>query len=200
MSSHPRRSARLSPHLQPDQHQPRSGNPSAVTFANNYSQPSSASTSSHPSPISDGLHPPPPPPTPQQAQPHLHLPSHLMSGQQQQQQSHLYAPLPSPSAAADMPPFFARPHSQPNPYASQQVHLSYQNQLRQQQAFSEQQHQAAQQNQQHQLHPHTNSMSEDHPARAHTVNPGQLPPDFLAEAAKRAQMACLMRDFGDVSL
>jgi hypothetical protein len=28
----------------------------------------------------------------------------------------------------------------------------------------------------------------------------QMPPDFLAEAAKRAQIACLMRDMGDVSL
>src|SRR5882757_7723981 len=96
MSSHPRRSARLSPHLHQDQFQQRSGALSTPTFANNFSQPSSASTSSHPSPVSDGLRPPPPPPTPKQPQPRLQTPSHFMPPQQQQQPHH-HAPLPSPS-------------------------------------------------------------------------------------------------------
>jgi hypothetical protein len=95
-----------------------------------------------------------------------------------------------------MGPFFGRPHSQPNPYASQQLHPGYQPS----QSFGGQQPPMNQQGQQHHLHPHTNSMSQEHPALAQGMNPGQLPPDFLAEAAKRAQMACLMRDIGDITL
>jgi hypothetical protein len=105
------------------------------------------------------------------------------------------APLPSPSAA-EMGPFFGRPYSQPNPYASQQLHPGYQAQ----QSFGGQQSQMNQQGQQNHLHPHANSISQEHPTHAQPMNPGQLPPDFLAEAAKRAQMACLMRDIGDISL
>ncbi|KIX04065.1 uncharacterized protein Z518_07618 [Rhinocladiella mackenziei CBS 650.93] len=197
MSNYPRRSARISSHSQQEPLQQRSANLSAPVLANNLSQPSSTSTSSHPSPISDALNPPPPPPTPQQPQPHLQIQSHFMS-HQPQQQAHLHAPLPSPSTA-DMEPFFGRPHSQPNPYTAQQMHLGYPAQRRQQQPFAEQP-QINQDMQKHQLHPHTNSIAEGHPAHTHPLNPGQLPPDFLAEAAKRAQMACLMRDFGDVSL
>ncbi|KIW26013.1 uncharacterized protein PV07_09143 [Cladophialophora immunda] len=194
MSSHPRRSARLSPHLQQEQFQQRSSGRSPSTFTNSFSQPSSASTSSHPSPVSDTLQPPPPPPTPQQPQHRIQIQSHFMP-HQQQGHSHIHAPLPSPSAA-HMGPFFGGHYSQPNTYASQQVHPGYQGQ----QPFGDQQPQARQQEQQHHLHPHTNSMSKEHPAYPQTMGPGQLPPDFLAEAAKRAQMACLMRDLGDVSL
>ena len=194
MSSYPRRSARLSSNLHQDQLQQRNTNLSAPAFATNFSQPSSASTSSHPSPVGDGVRPPPPSTTPQ---PHLQIPSHLMP-HHQQQQGHIHAPMPSPSAA-DLDPFFGRPHSQPNPYSSQQMHHGYPSQQRQQQPFGDQPPQMNQ-GQQHQFHPHTNSISQDHPAHGQAMNPGQLPPDFLAEAAKRAQMACLMRDFGDVSL
>ncbi|OCT54234.1 hypothetical protein CLCR_00332 [Cladophialophora carrionii] len=191
MSSYPRRSARLSSqHLHQEHFQQRSGTLSAPAFANSFSQPSSASTSSHPSPVSDSMHPPPPPSTPQQPQNRLQIQPHYMQ-QPQQGQSHMNAPLPSPSGA-EMGPFFGRPYSQPNPYASQQ--------LPGQQPFGGQQPQMTQQGQPHHLHPHTDSMSQDHPAHAQAMNPGQLPPDFLAEAAKRAQMACLMRDIGDISL
>ncbi|KAJ9605487.1 hypothetical protein H2200_010144 [Cladophialophora chaetospira] len=195
MGSYPRRSARLSSqHLQQEQFQQRSGTLSAPTFVNGFSQPSSASTSSHPSPVTDNMHPPPPPPTPQQPQHRLQIQPNFMS-QQQSGQTHMNAPLPSPSAA-EMGPFFGRPHSQPNPYAPQQLHPGYQAQ----QPFGAQQPQQNQQGQSHHLHPHTNSMSQQHPGHAQGMNPGQLPPDFLAEAAKRAQMACLMRDIGDISL
>ncbi|KAJ9630396.1 hypothetical protein H2204_008461 [Knufia peltigerae] len=118
--------------------------------------------------------------------------------QQQQQQSYAHAPLPSPSTA-ELEPFFARSHSQPNPYSSQQSHLSFQAQQRQQ-SYQGPSQQKEQPQMHHQLHPHTNSMSQEHPIHGQALNPGQLPPDFLAEAAKRAQIACLMRDLGDVSL
>ncbi|KIV83340.1 hypothetical protein PV11_05373 [Exophiala sideris] len=191
MSNYPRRSARIS-HLQQQQ---RSG--TAPPYTNSFSQSSSASTSSHPSPISEGLQPPPPPPTAHQSQTDFQAQTFFMP-HQQQQQAHFNAPLPSPSTA-EMDSFFGRPHSQPNPYTSQQMHLSHSAQQRQQ-SYNGQTQQFEQQNPHQQLHPHTNSMSQEHPAHGHTLNPGQLPPDFLAEAAKRAQMACLMRDFGDVSL
>jgi len=96
-------------------------------------------------------------------------------------------------------------------YASQDGQANYPNQQRQQptggqeQNYNSQAHQQYQvpqqyDHQQRQFHPHTNSMSQEHPAHHGFANPGQLPPDFLAEAAKRAELACLMRDFGDVSL
>ncbi|KIW14084.1 hypothetical protein PV08_06865 [Exophiala spinifera] len=192
MSNYPRRSARIS-HLQ-EQHRNNLPSPS---FARGFSQSSSTSTSSHPSPVSDGLQAAEP------QHPHLSQPQHQMQSlfmplHQQQQQPHAHAPLPSPSTA-ELEPFFSRSHSQSNPYASQQSHLSFQAQQRQQsyQVPSEQ----TEQHQMHpQLHPHTNSMSQEHPIHGQALNPGQLPPDFLAEAAKRAQIACLMRDLGDVSL
>ena len=196
MSSYPRRSARLSSqHLQQEQHHPRSGTLAAPTFANGFSQPSSASTSSHPSPVNHSMHPPPPPPTPQQPPQHRLQSQSIFIPQQQQGQQHVNAPLPSPSGA-EMGPFFGRPHSQPTPYASQQLHPGYQAH----QAFSSQQPQMNQESQHHHLHPHSNSISQGHPAHVQGMNPGQLPPDFLAEAAKRAQMACLMRDIGDITL
>ncbi|OAL32707.1 hypothetical protein AYO20_07865 [Fonsecaea nubica] len=194
MSNHPRRSARLSSHLQPEQFQQRSSGRSPSSLPNNYSQPSSASTSSHPSPVSDTLQPPPPPPTPQHPQHRIQIQSHFMS-HQQQGHPHIHAPLPSPSAA-HMGPFFGGHYSQPNSYAAQPMHQGYQGQ----QTFGDQQSQTHQQEQHHHLHPHSNSMSKEHPAYPQTMGAGQLPPNFLAEAAKRAQMACLMRDLGDVTL
>lgn len=110
-----------------------------------------------------------------------------------------------------MEPFFGRPQTQTNMYATQDSQASFLGQQRQQavggqeQNYNSQAHQQYQvpqqyDYQQHHLHPHTNSMSQEHPAHTYRANPGQLPPDFLAEAAKRAELACLMRDFGDVSL
>ncbi|KAL2398798.1 hypothetical protein ABEF93_005223 [Exophiala dermatitidis] len=190
MSSHPRRSARIS-HLQQEQFQQRTAAQSTAS-AGSSSQSSSASSSAHPSPVSDLLHPPPPPPTPQPSNPRLHIPPRLMP---QQQQAHLHAPLPSPSAG-EIEPFFGRAVSQSSPYVSQHMNAGYANQQRQQQPPQQNQ----MMNPQHHLHPHSNSMSQEHPAHSRPMNPGQLPPDFLAEAAKRAQMACLMRDLGEVSL
>jgi hypothetical protein len=113
----------------------------------------------------------------------------------QHHHSHLNAPLPSPSAG-DGEPFFGRPHSQPNPYSSHPHHQNPQ----QASAFglpSQQQQQPQQYPQQQQQHLHHNSFSQQN---SHPGQPGHMPHDFLAEAAKRAQMACLMRDLGDVSL
>lgn len=180
MSSFPRRSARLAPHLTQDQQQRSLSSQSIPSF----SQPSSTSTTSHPSPTNNALHPPPPPPTPQQ--PRLNVPSQFMP-----QQSHLNAPLPSPSAN-EMTPFFGRSHSQPNAYASQPTSNSA---PQEQQTFGQQD-----QGQTHQLHPHTNSISGSHPQGMAGMNSSQMPPDFLAEAAKRAQIACLMRDLNDVAI
>jgi len=179
MSSFPRRSARLSHHLAPDQSQARSLSSNSVP---SFSQPSSTSTTSHPSPTNDSLIPPPPPPTPQQPQLKVNPPF-------VPQQPHLNAPLPSPSAN-DVDPFFGRPHSQPNPYVTQQSSLM----------SSQGQQQSQNQEQPSHLHPHTNSMSGTHPQTIPGMVAGQMPPDFLAEAAKRAQVACLMRDMGDITL
>lgn len=105
------------------------------------------------------------------------------------QQSQFNAPLPSPSAS-EPNSFFGRSNSQPNSFASQQ---SVQNAS----PFEQVSYDESQQQQGH-LHPHSNSMSQPrHPINSMTP---QMPADFLAEAAKRAQIACLMRDMGDVSL
>ncbi|KEF55305.1 uncharacterized protein A1O9_08959 [Exophiala aquamarina CBS 119918] len=208
MSNYPRRSARLSPQMQQNQFQQKPNTLSAPAFTQSYSQSSSTSTSSHPSPISNTLNPPPPPPTSHQPPPGLQLQPSFMS--QPQQTPHLHAPLPSPSLG-NMEPFFGRLQPQTHMYASQDTQASFLGQQRQQalavqeQSYNkqaQQQYQAPQQYdyQQRQLHPHTNSMSQEHPSHAALANPGQLPPNFLAEAAKRAELACLMRDFGDVSL
>lgn len=209
MSTYPRRSARLSPQTQQNQFQQKPTGLSAPAFTQTYSQSSSTSTSSHPSPITNTLNPPPPPPTPQQPQPGLQLQPSFMS--QHQQNPHLHAPLPSPSIG-NMEPFFGRPQPQTNMYASQEGQAGFLSQQRQQSLGGQEQNYNSQAHpqyhtpqqydyQQQQIHPHTNSMSQQHPAHGGPhANPGQLPPDFLAEAAKRAELACLMRDFGDVSL
>jgi hypothetical protein len=173
----PRRSARLAQ----DQAQSLSSQ-STPSFTLSHS--TSTSTSSHPSPTNHLLNPPPPPPTPQQANSR----NQAYNTFAMSQQSHFNAPLPSPSAS-DMPPFFGRSSSQP----------SFQSQGSIESASSYEQ-QAYQQNQEQpqQLHPHTNSVSQGRHA-INSMSP-QMPADFLAEAAKRAQIACLMRDMGDVSL
>lgn len=171
----PRRSARLA------QDQSHSfGSQSSHTFT--FSQPSSTSTSSHPSPANDSLNPPPPPPTPQQA----NLRQQAQNNFAMNQQSQLDAPLPSP--AANNTPFFSSRGSQPNNPFQQSAQNS-----------SPFDPQSQNQQQPQHLHPHSNSISQPHPRDMNSFNP-QLPPDFLAEAAKRAQIACLMRDMGDVSL
>lgn len=182
MSSFPRRSARLAPHLTAEQAQQRSLSSHSVPT---FSQPSSTSTTSHPSPTNNTLNPPPPPPTPQH--PRLNLQAQIMP-----QKQHLNAPLPSPSAN-DINPFFGRPQSQPNPYAAQPT--SYSAPQEQQQTFGQQNQEQAQH-----LHPHTNSFSGSQPQNIAGMDASQMPPDFLAEAAKRAQIACLMRDLNDVSI
>jgi hypothetical protein len=110
--------------------------------------------------------------------------------------SKLNAPLPSPSAG-DAEPIFGRPHSQPNPYSSH----PHQQHPQQASAFGvppqQQQQQQQQYTQQHQQHMHHNSFSQQN---SHPGQPGHMPKDFLAEAARRAEMACLMRDLGDISL
>ena len=186
MSSFPRRSARLTPHFGQDQTQARSLSSNSVPTLP-ISQPSSTSTTSYPSPSNQSLNPPPPPPTPQQPN-SLKIQSGFMP-----QQSHLNVPLPSPSAN-DLNPFFGRPKSQPNPYATQQMQNGY--------PHSHPQHYQQQSMEQaSQIHPHQNSISQQHPQdMSNTGSMGQLQGDFLAEAAKRAQIACLMRDFGDVSI
>jgi hypothetical protein len=175
---YPRRSARLSPHV--NNNQPRSQT-SAPAFGRS-SQTSSTTTTSYPSPTNDSESDQNPTSQPPQEPRYSNL-----NFQSSMAQNHLNAPLPSPSAN-DIDPVFARPHSQPNPY--QNAHLQHQNQ--QQPASShppENQHEHA---------PHHNSFSQH---KHNNINPaGVLPADFLAEAAKRAQMACLMRDLGDVSL
>jgi len=191
MSGFPRRSARLS-HLAQQQSQGQNLTSASMPSFHSFSQTTSASTTSHPSPTNDGSQPPPPPaPTPFGSQPALQVHSYLMP-----QMPNGHAPLPSPSTA-DMEPFFGRSHSQPNAYMSQQS----QSQHQPQQGFGGQQYHNHQQQQHQGLYSHHhNSMSQSQHQNIQVSNPGQLPPDFLAEAAKRAQMACLMRDLGDVSL
>jgi len=187
--SQPRRSARLAPrpHTHEPSQQPQRSSSSAPTFAQaSQSQPSSTSTSSFPSPTNDSdLNTTHHPPSYLHSHPHLQVHSSFMP---QHHNSHLHAPLPSPSAN-EMDPFFGRPHSQPNPYSS---HSQQQNP---QQAATYNQPQPQQQ------HIHHNSFSQHTGMAGGQVGqPGAMPQDFLAEAAKRAQMACLMRDLGDVSL
>jgi hypothetical protein len=175
---YPRRSARLSPHAsnttQPSQTW-------APAFGGS-SQTSSTTTTSYPSPTNDAESDQN---NTSQSPPQYRHPPHLTSTSSMSQ-PHLKAPLPSPSAG-DIDTFFARPHSHPNPYQSSDP----QRQPQQQQAAL---HPPA--NQYHHA-PHHNSFSHDN----NTSNqPGFLPADFLAEAAKRAGMACLARDLGDVSL
>ena len=110
-----------------------------------------------------------------------------MPQNQQQHQQHLEAPLPSPST--NEVPFFQRHHAQQNPFQQQNQNAT----MFQQQNYMQSQEQPPQ------LHPHSNSISSGQPRNVNALAP-QMPPDFLAEAAKRAQIACLMRDMGDVTL
>ena len=179
----PRRSARLSPHLnqqQQSQQQIQNQTGPAQAFGQ-FSQPSSTSTTSYPSPSNDSSNPPPPPPTPAQAR--LQVYPNFLPTNQQGNTSHLYAPLPSPSVESmGQGAFFSQAHPQ------QQEQQSAQPQQTSSPAYHG--HQQG----------HHNSLSQPHPPNFQNSNGSQLPPDFLAEAAKRAQMACLMRDLGDVSL
>ncbi|RMD41746.1 hypothetical protein DV735_g3362, partial [Chaetothyriales sp. CBS 134920] len=111
------------------------------------------------------------------------------------------APLPSPSTAK-LDPFASRPQSQSNYPPSQPPHQEQtMNHMfgQQPQSLNHNHHGHNQSQNPPHLHPHSNSI--DHgQGNMLSLNPGQLPPDFLAEAARRAQIACLMRDMGDVSL
>jgi hypothetical protein len=181
--SFPRRSARLSPHLNQQQQQQQQNQTRPAQAFGQFSQPSSSSTTSYPSPSNDSSKPPPPPPTPAQAKLQVH--PNFMPTNQQGNTSHLYAPLPSPSVEnMGQGAFFNQAHPQ---------------QQEQQQQSSAPQQTSSPAYQGHQQG-HHNSISQPHPPNIQNSNAGQLPPDFLAEAAKRAQMACLMRDLGDVSL
>jgi hypothetical protein len=176
--STPRRSARLAPQSSSAYQQQQRSSSSAPAFAHT-SQPSSTSSTSYPSPTNDSnIRTAHPGPSQSHSHPRLQVQSSIMS---QHHHSHLNAPLPSPSAG-DGEPFFGRPHSQPNPYSSHPHHQNPQ----QASAFGLPQQ-----------HLHHNSFSQQN---SHPGQPGHMPHDFLAEAAKRAQMACLMRDLGDVSL
>ena len=109
-------------------------------------------------------------------------------------QSHLNAPLPSPSCG-NTNPFFGRPFTQPSSY-----HQSPHPHGQPQHQNAPQQHQQMSPNQV--KHDGTYPMQQNNFSHQNgSMNqPGALPADFLAEAAKRAQMACLMRDLGDVAL
>ena len=182
-----RSTVRLSPECSNNTQQSQT---SAAAFGRS-SQTSSATTTSYPSPTSDSgnshntsqlthqLHP-------------IRCATQL-NLQPSVSQSHPDAPLPSPSAGG-IDPFFGRPHPQPNPYQS-----FYPEHQQQQQQQQQQQHHAPSQppRDQSRSGPHHNSFSHNN---NNCGQPGALPADFLVEAAKRAQMACLMRDMGEVSL
>lgn len=177
MNSFPRRSPRF-----------QQGNNTQSTFSS-FSSSSSAISTSHPSPNNDLLNQP-------QQYP-LTFQSQFLSTPQR-----FEAPLPSPSAT-DLDCFMSSAQSQYNQQAmstqSQQSQNNNTFQNTTQQSQSSQSQPIQRQQQQH----HTSFSQPQRPNYPPTsvngVPPG-LPPDFLAEAAKRAQMACLMRDLGDVSL
>jgi hypothetical protein len=173
-----RRSARLSPHS-------THNSTSAPAFRRtSQSSSTTTTTTSYPSPTDDSERAQ----NPSETAHHLQYAPHL-TFQPSMSQSNLDAPHPSPSAG-DMNSFFARPHPQPNPY--QPMHSHHQQQQHEQQQATSNPH--ANQNA---SAPHHGSFSQN----SNKSNPpGALPADFLMEAAKRAQMACLMRDLGDVSL
>lgn len=175
MNNPPRRSARLS-----QLHQQQSSNNSLSSSL----QSSSASLSSYPSPSQELSQ------QQQQDQLRLHLQSQYLAAPQQ-----FNAPLPSPSAN-DYNPFIGYMQS-----PQTQFQMPQQSQQNVQQ--SHQQHgRTGSDNSQHQhTTTHNNSFSSQQRPNVSTGNnTGQLPPDFLAEAARRAQIACLMRDLGDVTL
>ncbi|RMZ82507.1 hypothetical protein DV737_g1998, partial [Chaetothyriales sp. CBS 132003] len=179
MASFPRRSARLTGRLN-DAPQWANGQSSIPQL--HYSPPhSSVSTTKGASPTNKSLNSPPPlAPQQHDAMAGLRLPPLLPHKRDTK------PPLPSPSAS-NLDPFFSRTHSQSNYTPSQSSQ-------QEQSMFGQQQNQNPPQ-----LHPHSNSIDRGQ-GNLLAVNPGQLPPDFLAEAARRAQIACLMRDMGDVSL
>lgn len=138
------------------------------------SRASSAASTSHPSPTGDI--------TNQNQQYSLGLQSQFLAPP-----SDFDAPLPSPSAN-DLDPFGQ----------TYQFNMSAQSQN--QNATNSKQSQSSQQSQQQQHFTYTQPQRPNYPPTSVNGIPPGLPADFLAEAAKRAQMACLMRDLGDVSL
>lgn len=180
---HPTGSARILPHISDNSQQCQNN---SVPSLGGISQTTSTSTTPYPSPTNNAE-------TNQNLSQYAHqlrnAPNLHCQTSLPQSQSHRHEPFPSPSpSAADIDPFFGRAHSQTKQQASS--HSQHQQEQRQQQTAS---HQPMGQN----LHrPHRNSISQSN----NFSQPGVLPADFLAEAAKRAQMACLMRDLCDVSL
>lgn len=176
MNSFPRRSPRFQQQANNDQ----------STFPS-FSSASSTISTSHPSPTNDLLNQP------------QHYPLHFQSQFLSTPQS-FEAPLPSPSAT-DLDSYMSSAQSQ---YSQQAMGgQSQQNQTTNTFQSSTTQNQSSQ-SQPSQRQQHHTSFSQPQrpnypPTSVNGVPPG-LPPDFLAEAAKRAQMACLMRDLGDVSL
>jgi len=185
MSNFPRRSLRLQQQSQTTQYSAES-RPSFSSFS---SQASSTISTSHPSPTNDSLN------LPSQHQEYpLHLQSQFLAPAK-----NFNAPLPSPSAN-DINPFGAVQYR----YTTQTMSGQSQNQTNTAsfQSNSNQSQTSGGQQSQHQHH--HNSFSQQQrpnypPTSVNGIPPG-LPADFLAEAAKRAQMACLMRDLDDVSL
>lgn len=182
-----RRSTRLSSNPQTQQQ------PSTFTLKPS-SQPSSTSSSSYPSPTNstnESLSPPFKSPFPPQLQP-----SYLSTSSLPQTNT-MNAPMPSPSTS-DLPQFPPyRPYSQPNPATSSSHHQGF---------FTPQDHPgdagfARPPPAQQQLPPPHHHSSFSQPAAQGSPESALLA-DFriLEEAAKRAQMACLERDLGDVEL
>lgn len=182
MSNFPRRSPRFQTQS-PNTQAPFASTPS---FSSVSSQASSAASTSHPSPANDVLN--------VQTKPQnypLQIQSQFLAPDQA-----FNAPLPSPSAN-DIGHFIDQTQQdyglQNMGGPSQNSNTgNYQSNNGQAKGFGGQQ-----------TH-HHNSFSQpqprDYPPPSVNGVPPGLPPDFLAEAAKRAQMACLMRDLGDVSL
>lgn len=139
------------------------------------SRASSAASTSHPSPTGDITNP--------NQQYSLALQSQFLAPP-----FNFDAPLPSPSAN-DTDPF------------GQAYQFNMSGESQGQKATSNQQPQSSVLQQQHQQHlSYTQPQRPNYPPTSVNGIPPGLPADFLAEAAKRAQMACLMRDLGDVSL
>lgn len=177
MNSFPRRSPRFQQQVNNNQ----------STFSSFSSAASSTISTSHPSPNNDFLNQP-------QQYP-LNFQSQFLSTPQACE-----APLPSPSAT-DLDSYMSSAQSQ---YSQQAMSgQSQQNQNTSTLQNTSTQSQSAQlqptQRQQHHSSFSQPQRANYPPTSVNGVPPG-LPPDFLAEAAKRAQMACLMRDLGDVSL
>ncbi|KAK5958528.1 hypothetical protein OHC33_000371 [Knufia fluminis] len=184
MSNLPRRS----PRFQQQSQNTQSAVQSIPSFSSFSSQSSSTISTSHPSPTNDSLNL-----AGQPQQYPLQLQSQFLSPAQ-----NFNAPLPSPSA------------NETNPFGGSQFQYNTQMMGGQSQnqnntaSYQGNNTQSSFGGQQSQQQHHHNSFSQPQrpnfpPASVNGVPPG-LPVDFLAEAAKRAQMACLMRDLDDVSL